>query len=114
MRQTASRTCFQRIDDLTETFAQFWFFHLVNFVLAAVMYTMIGRLILGLFVPENWDNYIWRAFVRISDPVLNVVRAVTPLAVPPIVTLIFAVMWMFVLRLAFFAAAVAFGFAPTA
>ena len=61
-------------------FWSYWYFHIPNFVLAAVMYTLLGRLVLGLVVPENWDNYIWRAFKAITDPVLKVVRFVTPKA----------------------------------
>ena len=49
-------------------FWTYWYFHIPNFVLAAVMYTLLGRLVLGFFVPENWDNYIWRGFKRVTDP----------------------------------------------
>ncbi len=51
----------------------YWYFHIPNFVLAALVYTLIGRFVLGFFVPENWDNYIWRAFRRLTDPVVQVV-----------------------------------------
>ena len=61
---------------------QYWYFHLPNFVLAAVMYTLIGRLLLSFFVPVNWQNYIWRAFVRITDPIVGIVRLITPAALP--------------------------------
>ncbi len=53
-------------------------FHLVNYLLAAIGYTLLGRFLLSLFVPANWDNYIWRFFVRITDPVLRLVRRITP------------------------------------
>jgi len=29
----------------------FWYFHLPNYVLAALMYTLIGRFILGMIAP---------------------------------------------------------------
>ena len=45
---------------------QYWYFHIPNLVLAAVMYTLLGRLILSFFVPPDWKNYIWRAFVKIT------------------------------------------------
>ena len=49
----------------------FWYFHLPNFVLAALMYTLLGRAILGVIVgPQNSSNYIWRFFCRITDPVV--------------------------------------------
>ncbi len=60
------------------SFWTYWYFHIPNFILAAVMYTMLGRLLLGFFVAEDWDNYIWRFFKKVTDPVANLVRLITP------------------------------------
>ena len=79
-----------------------WYFHIPNFVMAAVMYTLIGRIVLGFFVPENWDNYIWRAFRQVTDPVVRVVRYVTPDVLPHIVVLVFGVLWLMAIRLVYF------------
>jgi uncharacterized protein YggT (Ycf19 family) len=92
---------------------QFWYFHLPNFVLAAVMYTMLGRLVLSLFAPPNWQNYIWRAFVRITEPVLRVVRIITPLGVPDVLVLIFGILWLMVARGVFYVAMGNLGLLPT-
>jgi uncharacterized protein YggT (Ycf19 family) len=88
-------------------------FHVPNFVLAAVMYTMIGRLALGLFVPAGWDNYIYRAFVRITDPVLKAVRVITPRALPDVLAMLFSVIWLLVIRIVFFIVMNNLGQAPT-
>ncbi|WP_162914150.1 YggT family protein [Taklimakanibacter lacteus] len=90
----------------------YWYFHLPNFVLAAVMYTLIGRLLLSFFVPENWTNYIWRAFVAITRPVVGTVRLVTPAVLPGIVVIIFSVLWLMLLRLALVALFGHFGLLP--
>ena len=45
-------------------------YHLPNFVLAALMYTLLGRALLGLIVEPDSPNYIWRFFCRITDPVV--------------------------------------------
>lgn len=82
---------------------QYWYFHLPNFVLAAVMYTLLGRLALSFFVPPDWKNYIWRAFVTITDPVVKATRLITPQVLPHVVVLIFAVLWLMLLRLGLFA-----------
>jgi uncharacterized protein YggT (Ycf19 family) len=79
---------------------QYWYFHLPNFVLAAVMYTLIGRLLLSFFAPPDWQNYIWKAFLRITNPAVGAVRAITPRVVPEIVVLIFAVLWIMLARIA--------------
>ena len=81
---------------------QYWYFHFPNFVLAAVMYTALGRLLLSFFVPPNWQNYIWRAFRKATDPFVAAVRFITPAGVPDIVVLVFTVLWLMVLRVVFF------------
>lgn len=77
-----------------------WYFHIPNFILAALVYTLIGRLILGIFVPDSWDNYIWRAFKSLTDPVISVARVVTPQVMPRLVVMVFTVLWLSVARVA--------------
>lgn len=84
--------------------SSFWsnlHFHLPNFILAALMYTVLGRLIFSIFVPADWDNYIYRAFVKLTDPVVKTVRLITPSVFANPVVLVFSVLWLLVLRLAF-------------
>jgi YggT family protein len=75
-----------------------WYFHLPNFVLAALMYTLLGRAVLGLIVAPDSSNYIWRFFCRITDPVVGAVALVTPKATVPVVLWLFGVVWLFWLR----------------
>jgi len=75
-----------------------WYFQLPNYVLAAVMYSFLGRFILSFFLPPDSKNYIFRAFVRITDPMLAPVRFITPAIVPHMIVLIFAALWTLVLR----------------
>jgi uncharacterized protein YggT (Ycf19 family) len=93
---------------------QYWYFHIPNFVLAAVMYTLLGRLVLGFFVPADWDNYIWRAFRTITDPAVRIVRIITPQAIGDTVVLIFGALWMMLLRLAYLVILANLGLAPVA
>ena len=80
------------------SFLTYWYFHLPNFILAALMYTMLGRVLLGLFVDPDSPNYIWRFFCRITDPVLAILALVTPKATQPVVPWLFGFVWMFWLR----------------
>jgi uncharacterized protein YggT (Ycf19 family) len=75
-----------------------WYFHLPNFVLAALMYTLLGRALLGLMVGPDSQNYIWRFFCRLTDPVVAVVAMLTPRAAAPVVIWLFGVVWLFWLR----------------
>ena len=54
-------------------------------------------------MPPDWKNYIWRAFVTITDPVVKATRLITPQVLPHVVVLIFAVLWLMLLRLGLFA-----------
>jgi hypothetical protein len=95
-------------------FWAYWYFHLPNFALAAVMYTLLGRLVLGFFVPADWDNYIWRGFRAVTDPAVRVVRVVTPQVVSDTVILIFGAVWIMVLRVTYLVVLANLGLAPVA
>lgn len=76
----------------------FWFFQVPNFLLAALMYTLLGRALLGLMVEPDSSNYIWRFFCRVTDPVVSAVAMVTPKAAAPVVIWLLGVVWLFWLR----------------
>jgi uncharacterized protein YggT (Ycf19 family) len=95
-------------------FWSYWYFHTPNFVLAAIMYTLLGRLALGLFVPDNWDNYIWRFFKTVTDPFVRVVRYVTPDVLGQPIVLIFGALWLMAIRVAYLLALIKFGLGPVA
>jgi hypothetical protein len=84
--------------DTATSIATYWYYHLPNFVLAALMYTMLGRFLLGLMVDPDSPNYIWRFFCRFTDPVIGVIAMVTPKVTPPAVLWLFGFVWMFWLR----------------
>jgi hypothetical protein len=92
----------------------YWWFHLPNLALAALMYTAIGRFVLTFVFDQDSPNYIWRFFVRITDPVLKAVGFVTPRAVPLMVVLLFSIVWLFAARVVLLLAVTLVGIAPTA
>ena len=83
---------------MSNTILTHWYFHLPNFVLAALMYTLLGRVLLGFIVPHDSQNYIWRFFCRITDPFVALITPLTPKAVAPVVLWLFGVVWLFWLR----------------
>jgi hypothetical protein len=84
--------------NISSSFLTHWYFHLPNFILAALMYTLLGRAVLGLFLDHDSPNYIWRFFCRITDPFVAAVALVTPKAAAPVVVWMFGVVWLFWLR----------------
>lgn len=78
------------------------------------MYTMLGRVVLGLIVAPDSRNYIWRFFCRITDPVVSAVAVVTPKAAAPVIVWLFAVVWLFWLRVLLLYAFLLMGALPRA
>jgi len=83
---------------MTGSFWDLWYFNLPNFLLAIVMYTMLGRVLLGLIVEHDSKNYIWRGFCAITDPFLKMIAWVTPKATAPVVLWLFGFVWLFWMR----------------
>ena len=98
--------------NIAQSLLSHWYFHLPNFILAALMYTLIGRVLLGLVVPPDSTNYIWRFFCRITDPFAALVATVTPRVAPPVLIWLFAVVWLFWLRVLLLFGLVGAGLAP--
>ena len=92
----------------------FWYFHLPNFILAALMYTLLGRVVLGLIVGTESTNYIWRFFCRITDPFIALIAPVTQKAAAPVVVWLFGVVWLYWLRVGLLYAFLLFGAVPKA
>ena len=90
------------------------YYHVPNFVLAALMYTLLGRAVLGMFVDADSPNYIWRFFCRVTDPMVAAVSLVTPKAAAPVVIWLFGVVWLFWLRVGFLVLFTMYGAAPKA
>jgi len=67
---------------------------LLDYALGVVMWTLIGRAAMNLFLPIDSDFFFMRAFVKMTDPVLRLFRPVTPaFLVEPVVPLFVA--WFF-------------------
>ncbi|MDF3072509.1 MAG: hypothetical protein K0S54_176 [Alphaproteobacteria bacterium] len=91
----------------------YWYFHLPNYVLAAVFYTMFGRFILSFILPPDSPNYIYRWFRRLTDPALVAVGWITPRAVNVRYLPLVGAFWIGMLRLAWFLMLASMGLAPS-
>lgn len=66
----------------------------VDYVLGMVMWTLIGRSAMNLFLPVTSEFFFMKAFVRLTDPILKVFKPITPgFLLDPIVPLYVA--WFF-------------------
>lgn len=97
---------------VTYPFLTYWYYHLPNFALAALMYTLLGRVLLSLFLDPDSPNYIWRFFCRLTDPVVAALAHVTPKATAPVVLWLFGFVWLFWMRVALHYGLLVLGAAP--
>lgn len=99
---------------MENTPTQFWLFQVPNLILAAAMYTLIGRYVLSLFFRRDSDLVIWRVWRQLTDPMLNATRAITPAVVPAGLVMVLAIFWTVLLRALLTVAAITLDFAPKA
>ena len=67
---------------------------IIDYVLGVVMWTLIGRCAMRLFLPEDSSFFFMRFFVKATDPLLKLFRPITPeFLVSPLVPLYVA--WFF-------------------
>lgn len=67
---------------------------LLDYVLGVIMWTLVGRAAMNLFLPSNSPFFFMRAFVWMTDPVIRLFKPITPaFLVEPMVPLYVA--WFF-------------------
>lgn len=95
-----------------ESLLTHWYFHIPNLVLAALIYTLVGRYILELVFSKKQDATILVVFRQITDPVVRLVRTVTPKIVPDGLVVILSVVWLMAIRIFLYLTVIAAGVKP--
>lgn len=93
----------------SQSFIAHWYFHLPNLAMAALIYTLIARLLLELTLVRRPDAAIFRVFRSITDPPARLVRLITPQIVPDGLIIVFTITWAMLLRMLWYLACVAAG-----
>ncbi|MGD9952774.1 MAG: hypothetical protein AB7S87_09370 [Burkholderiales bacterium] len=66
----------------------------LDYLLGVVMWTLIGRSAMRIFLPENSSFFFMRFFVRATDPLLKLFAPITPaFLIQPLIPLYVA--WFF-------------------
>ena len=67
---------------------------IIDYILGVIMWTLIGRSAMNIFLPENSSFFFMRVFVKYTNPVIKLFKYVTPsFMVQPLVPLFIA--WFF-------------------
>jgi len=66
----------------------------LDYILGMIMWTLIGRFGMGIFLPDNSNFFFMRIFVRVTTPLHKLFAPITPgFLIPPMVPLYVA--WFF-------------------
>ncbi len=93
-------------------FFSYWYYHIPNFVFAALMYTSFGVFLLDIFFRPNSKNPIYRAFHRVVDPYFSFIVPITPRFIPPFLVPLYAAFWTLVFRALLYMFCAYFGLLP--
>lgn len=93
----------------SESFATYWWYHVPNLLMAAMIYTLIGRYLLELFFARKQDAVMLKVFRTLTDPLVKLVRFITPRIVPDGIVVVASVMWMMAARMFWFLTALTYG-----
>jgi hypothetical protein len=97
--------------DFVTGYLPFW---IMNYALAAVVWSCVGRFLLSFFMPAiQPSNYIWRGFVWITEWSVVASRWITPSPVPGLLLPLVAAFWLFHLRVILFLLFWRFGMTPS-
>ena len=66
----------------------------IDYILGMIMWTLIGRAAMNLFLPEDSDFFFMKFFVRSTNPIIRLFKPVTPsFLIEPLIPLFVA--WFF-------------------
>ena len=89
-------------------------FWIVNYGLAVVLWSCIGRFLLSFFVPSlQPGNYIWRAFRGLTEWAVRATAVITPSFIAPIFLAPIAAFWLYHLRIGIFLILWSLGMTPS-
>ena len=70
------------------------YIYVIDYVLGAVMYTLIGRSAMNIFQREDSEFFFMKVFVNLTNPLIRLFKPITPsFIIKPIVPLYVA--WFF-------------------
>ena len=68
--------------------------YIIDYIFGVIMWTLIGRVAMNIFQREDSGFFFMRVFVRITDPIINLFRFITPsFIIKPLIPLYVA--WFF-------------------
>jgi len=70
----------------------------IDYALGMVMWTLIGRFGMGIFLPENSNFFFMRFFVRVTNPLIKLFAPITPEFLIPLLIPLYVAWFFFMFR----------------
>ena len=70
----------------------------IDYLLGVVMWTLIGRAAMNVFLPVNSDFFFMRFFVNVTDPILRLFKPITPSFLLELFVPIYVAWFFFMIR----------------
>ena len=71
--------------------------YLIDYVMGVIMWTLIGRVAMNIFQREDSNFFFMKVFVKLTDPLINLFRFITPSSLVPLYVAWFFYMFRFYL-----------------
>jgi len=72
-----------------------------DYILGVIMWTLIGRVAMNIFLPINSDFFFMKVFVKYTDPVVKLFKPVTPRFLIPALVPLFVAWFFYIFRFYF-------------
>ena len=72
--------------------------YIIDYILGVVMYTLIGRSAMNIFQKEDSEFFFMKAFVMLTNPILNLFKFMTPSFLVRAVVPLYIAWFIFMIR----------------
>jgi hypothetical protein len=73
----------------------------LDYALGVIMWTLIGRVAMNIFLPEDSDFFFMRAFVKLTNPLIRLFKPITPGFLAPQVIPLYVAWFFYMFRFYF-------------
>jgi hypothetical protein len=73
----------------------------LDYVLGMIMWTLIGRVAMNIFLPEDSDFFFMRVFVKLTNPFIKLFKPITPGFLAPQVIPLYVAWFFYMFRFYF-------------
>ena len=70
----------------------------LDYITGMIMWTLIGRSAMGIFLPENSSFFFMRIFVKTTNPFLRLFSFITPSFMHPLLVPLYVAWFFYMLR----------------